>query len=63
MPDSHAMLLSGLDWATTVPLPASTEPNRIGLIVSDRSPMPPLAHSVMEIARTLAVSGSALQSS
>lgn len=59
MPDSHAMLLSGLDWATTVPLPASTEPNRIGLIVSDRSPMPPLAHSVMEIARTLELPGAA----
>lgn len=61
MPDSHAMLLSGLDWAATVPLPVSAEPNRIGLIVSDRSPMPPLAHSVMEIARTLELPHPALK--
>lgn len=53
MPDSHAMLLEGLDWAKVVPLPDTGEPNRIGVIVSDRTPMSLLAQSVLAVARDL----------
>lgn len=53
IPDSHAMLLEGLEWARIVPLPEITEPNRVGVIVSDRSPMSPLAQLVLTVARSL----------
>lgn len=53
MPDSHAMLLGGLDWARSIPLPDTGEPNRIGVIISDRAPMSPLAQSVLAVARDL----------
>lgn len=53
MPDSHAMLLEGLDWAKAVPLPETDEANRVGVIVSDRAPMSPLAQSVLAVARDL----------
>jgi DNA-binding transcriptional LysR family regulator len=53
MPDSHAMLLEGLEWVKAVPLPDSGEANRIGVIVSDRSPMSLLAQSVLAVAREL----------
>lgn len=53
MPDSHAMLLQGLAWARTAPLPDTGEPNRIGIIVSDRSPMSPLAQTVLAVGRAL----------
>ncbi len=57
MPDSHAMLLDGLAWAKTAPLPQIDEPNRIGVIVSDRTPMSPLAQAVLSVARNLSLSG------
>lgn len=53
MPDSHTMLLDGLAWARALPLPDAGEPNRIGVIVSDRTPMSPLAQSVLTVARNL----------
>ncbi len=53
IPDSHAMLLQGLDWAQTRSLPDEGESNRIGVIVSDRTPMGPLARSVLSVAREL----------
>lgn len=55
MPDSHAMLLDGLDWALATPLPDAGETNRIGVIVSDRTPMSPLAQSVLAVAHELAL--------
>jgi len=55
MPDSHAMLFGGLDWAVATPLPDTGEPNRIGVIVSDRTPMSPLAQSVLAVARELSL--------
>lgn len=63
MPDSHAMLLEGLDWATAVPLPDTGDLNRVGVIVSDRSPMSPLAQSVLAVARELSLPPDRLPSS
>lgn len=53
MPDSHALLIDGLDWITAVPLPETDDMNRVGLIVSDRTPMSPLARGVLTVAREL----------
>lgn len=53
MPDNHALLLQGLDWAVVTPLPETDEANRVGIIVSDRAPMSPLAQSVLAVARDL----------
>jgi len=53
IPESHVLLLHGLDWARATPLPEHDEPNRIGVIVSDRAPMSPLAQSVLSVARDL----------
>lgn len=53
MPDSHALLLEGLSWARMTPLPDSAEPNRIGIIVSNRTPMSPLAQTVLAVARQM----------
>lgn len=53
MPDSHVLLLDGLAWARTSPLPDPGEPNRIGVIVSDRTPISPLAQTVLAVAREL----------
>lgn len=53
MPASHVRLLDGLEWAVSIPLPAIDERNRVGVIVSDRSPMSPLAQSVLAVAREI----------
>lgn len=53
MPTSHAMLLDGLDWAIATPLPDTGDLNRVGVIVSDHTPMSPLAQSVLAVARDL----------
>ena len=53
MPDNHALLLQGLDWARITPLPETGDANRVGVIVSDRAPMSPLAQSVLGVARDL----------
>lgn len=55
IPESHLLLLRGIEWATTAALPDSVEANRIGVIVPDRTPMSPLAQSVMAVARELRV--------
>lgn len=52
IPDSHAMLLDGLEWVRTLSLP-EMEGSRIGIIVSDRAPMAPLAQAVLAVAREL----------
>jgi DNA-binding transcriptional LysR family regulator len=51
IPESHAMLLHGLDWARIVPLPETVEESRIGVIVSDRTPIGPMSEAVLAIAR------------
>lgn len=53
MPDNHAALLDGLSWAQVTPLPDRDELNRIGIIVSNRTPMSPLAQTVLAVARQL----------
>ena len=53
MPDNHAMLLEGLTWARMTPLPDSGEHNRVGIVVSNRAPMSPLAQTVLAAARQL----------
>ncbi|MGC4250913.1 MAG: LysR family transcriptional regulator, partial [Sphingobium sp.] len=51
--DSHAMLMKGLDWAVTKALPDEGSGSRVGVIVSDRAPMGPLAQTVLAVAREL----------
>jgi DNA-binding transcriptional LysR family regulator len=53
MPDNPAALLDGLSWARVTPLPDRGELNRIGIIVSNRTPMSPLAQTVLTVARQL----------
>jgi DNA-binding transcriptional LysR family regulator len=53
MPENHATLLEGLTWARMTALPDAGEPNRIGVIVSDRTPMSALAQSVLAVTREL----------
>ena len=53
LPDSHVRLLEGLAWAEALPLPETGEANRVGVIVSDRTPMGPLARTVLAVAREL----------
>ncbi|HEX7753251.1 MAG TPA: LysR family transcriptional regulator [Novosphingobium sp.] len=53
LPDSHVRLLEGLAWAEATPLPETGEANRVGVIVSDRTPMSPLARTVLAVARDL----------
>mgnify|MGYP003575314152 CR=1 FL=1 len=52
-PNSHMHLLEGLEWARMTGLPPLEEPNRVGVIISDRSPMSPLARTVLGVAREL----------
>ena len=52
IPDSHADLLSGLDWARMTSLPDVGDSNRVGLIVSDRGPMGPPALAMLDMARS-----------
>ncbi|WP_150294210.1 LysR family transcriptional regulator [Sphingobium estronivorans] len=54
VPDRHAMLLEGLDWVRTFALPDTDEGSRIGVIVSDRAPLGPLAQAVAAVARDIA---------
>ena len=53
IPENHATLLEGLTWARTYPLPDTAEGSRVGVIVSDRAPMGPLAQAVLSVARDL----------
>src|SRR3546814_7813179 len=53
IPDSHATLLNGLSWAATRSLPEMGEGSRVGIIVSDSTPMGPLAQAVLGVAREL----------
>lgn len=55
IPDSHAMLLDGLNWAQIVPMPDAEVGSRIGVIVSDRAPLAPLAQAVLSVARELSL--------
>src|SRR3546814_551819 len=53
MPDRHVRLLDGLSWLRATPLPVTGEANRVGVIISDRTPMSPLAQTVLSVARGL----------
>lgn len=53
MPDNHAALLDGLNWVQVTALPDRDELNRIGIIVSNRTPMSPLVQTVLAVARQL----------
>lgn len=57
IPDSHAVLLKGLDWISLTPLPPSDEGSRIGVVVSDRAPLGQMAEAVLAVARGMAASG------
>ncbi|MGD9812644.1 MAG: LysR family transcriptional regulator [Sphingobium sp.] len=51
MPDSYAGMVEGLRWARTLRLEGDHSASRIGLIVADRAPMPPLAAAALAAAR------------
>ncbi|HKY81026.1 MAG TPA: LysR substrate-binding domain-containing protein [Sphingobium sp.] len=53
LPDSHASLLKGLEWARFQTLPEMGPGSRVGVIVSDSAPMGPLAQAVLGVARSL----------
>lgn len=53
IPDSHAALLKGLEWAKTYPLPDMAEGSRVGVIVADSAPLGRLAQAVLAVAREL----------
>lgn len=57
IPDSHAALLSPLDWVKVIPIADEGEGARIGLIVSDRGPLGRLSEAVLAICRTIDLSG------
>lgn len=51
IPDSHGLLLDGLRWARMTPLAPMEGGSRIGIIVSDRSPLGALAEAVIQLIR------------
>src|SRR3546814_16540697 len=51
IPDSHATLLNGLSWPATRSLPEMGEGSRVGIIVSDSTPMGPLAQAGLGVER------------
>ncbi|MGE0774377.1 MAG: LysR family transcriptional regulator [Sphingomonadaceae bacterium] len=51
MPDSYAGMVEGLRWARALRLEGDHSASRIGLIVADRAPMPPLAAAALAAAR------------
>lgn len=53
MPDSYLALLPGLSWARIVRFDDSAPASRIGLIVSNRTPIGPLAGAVLAIAGSI----------
>lgn len=53
IPDSHAALLKGLEWAKICPLPDIVEGSRVGVIVADSAPLGRLAQAVLTVAREL----------
>lgn len=55
IPDSHVALLEGLAWARGHHLPDLGQGSRVGLIVSDSTPLGPLAHAVLDVARAVSL--------
>ncbi len=53
MPDSYLALLPGLSWARILPFDDPAPASRIGMIVSNRSPIGPLAGAALAVARSL----------
>lgn len=54
MPDSYTALLENLSWARFIPFEGEQAPNRIGLIVADRTPLNPLSAAALGAARSAA---------
>lgn len=53
VPDTYANLMTGLDWATFLPLDEEVGLRRIGLVVMNRAPLGPLASVALSVARDL----------
>jgi DNA-binding transcriptional LysR family regulator len=56
--DSHAALVAAHPDLVTVPIADPMGPNEVGLVISDRTPLPPLAAGLYAIASTLELSTS-----
>lgn len=53
IPDSHAAILSGIDWATILPFDEPGPGNRIGLIVPDKAPISAIAAALISVSDRL----------
>jgi DNA-binding transcriptional LysR family regulator len=56
--DSHAALVAAHPDLVTVPIADPMRPNEVGLVISDRTPLPPLAAALYAVASTLELSTS-----
>ena len=53
VPESFLLLLGTLDGLVAIPLTGPDATHLIGLVASDRDPLPPVAHALLDVARTL----------
>lgn len=53
IPENHAVLLDGLAWLRISRLSDTTQGSRVGVVVSDKTPMSPLSQAMLGIAREL----------
>lgn len=53
LPSSFRLLMDGLEDIVALPLTAPDTSHAVGLVVSDREPLPPVARALLDLARTL----------
>jgi DNA-binding transcriptional LysR family regulator len=53
VPHTFLLLLTERDGLTGIPLTEPDASHLIGLVASDRDPLPPVAHALLEVARRL----------
>jgi DNA-binding transcriptional LysR family regulator len=53
IPDSYGMMLTGLDWAVTIPFEDPLPASRIGLIVENREPLGPMPSTALSCAQKI----------
>jgi hypothetical protein len=55
VPHTFLLLLGETDGLTAIPLVEPDASHLIGLVASDRDPLPPVAHALLDLARRLDV--------
>jgi DNA-binding transcriptional LysR family regulator len=53
VPHTFLLLLGGMEGLTAIPLTEPDASHLIGLVASDRDPLPPVAHALLDLARML----------